>query len=137
MLCMALLLCCLSGCVSVLEPETSATDAPVVSLDRETSFFDDFAMSGEKVVITCIVWLENTGGTTQSVSLCGHFDEDRALGLVVEAVLYGSFATDGSETTFTVPPGRHQYTVYFCGTCGGNMQKADRLLPEIDVVLMK
>lgn len=102
-------------------------------IDPDNSYFLDFTVEGETVVIRghYVIW--NRTDRARTVQLRGDFAKDKVLGLVKESTLLAADAETG-DTAFALAPGKTELDVVFIGTFAGTEQKADRLLPETDIL---
>ena len=69
-LCFLTVLALLVGCSS-----TAHTGAADIRLDREASYFDDFTVQGETVLLRCVLQIENDGAEHE-VTIKGFFPDD-------------------------------------------------------------
>ena len=113
----------ISGCATAAQ----ATDT--VTVDKENSFLSDFAVEGDIVKITCYITLQNTHAEDRLVELRAYSPEDVAGGLLKEPEMR-------SSERYSVPANDSAaYEVTFVGVHGGGMQKQNRLLPEIRILI--
>ena len=109
-------------------------DPGVIKIEKELSYYKDFAVEGDEVRIYCNVSVSNDTGELKTVRLLGQFPEDMENGLLTESELVAEHVELPGATTFVVPVGRTVYDIVFVGHKGTGDQKADRLLPEILIV---
>lgn len=126
---------CSSACyVRNMKLEEESDEIFVAS---EGSWFSSFEVVGERVNFYCRIRIRNTTNEAQEISVFGNFAEDVAGGLVKEAIILGCDSKDPSITTFTIPPGDVDIQIVFSGTFAGNMQKQNRLLPELEIIKLE
>ncbi|MBO4419914.1 MAG: hypothetical protein J5789_08850 [Oscillospiraceae bacterium] len=114
-------------------------DGGVITLDAEQSWFSDYEIRGNQVLLTCMLTLENESMTTQIGSLYACFPQDVGT-LVQEERLPGLLDSEGEKeipldapepTLLSLGSGQTVLRVVFMGTYAGGTQKHDRLLPEL------
>ncbi|MBQ6431435.1 MAG: hypothetical protein IJJ99_06150 [Oscillospiraceae bacterium] len=126
-----LLLLCIAASVAAC-----ASDKCCVVLRKEDSWFSDFEVVGDRVQFKCLLCLKNTADRAQTVSVYGNFDEDVRGGLVKESRLLAHDTSEPMRTAFYISAGAEiSVEVTFTGTFAGTMEKQDRLLPELEIVL--
>ena len=128
--CLALLILCflLGGC-------TNNSNLEEIRIIHEKSFFKDYEIQNETVLIYCKVYIQNDSQQRKTVKLLGSFHEDHASGLLKESQIYASTEGDADEISFIVPPGGIALDVVFRGGFGGFSQKQNRLLPDIQPII--
>ena len=105
-------------------------------LAENDSWFDDFQIIGESVVVSCHLTIESPGDADVTVEIYGDFSEDAESGLVKESVIKAVSLDDCDVSRLIIPPGRTQLDVVFMGTHGSSEKKQDRLLPEIEILVV-
>lgn len=109
--------------------------APTVWLISDRSFLSDYFIEDNSVHFVCHVEIYNSTREPVSVGLVAFFDEDHQAGLVGERCLN---ATDSSGAkSFLAYPGRCAFDVEFIGTHGSANEKQNRLLPDIQLVVLR
>jgi hypothetical protein len=104
---------------------------------KESSFYNDFYIEGEKVYIECKITIKNNSNNERSFKLHGDFKEDVQLGLLKNENLIG-YRQDLNTTEFTVDKKSKQFfTVTFIGDFAGNNKRYNRNLPKIRVELIE
>lgn len=101
----------------------------------EESWFDDFSVEDDIVRIKCVLTIENKEDCAMTANIIGNFQEDVATGLLIEDTLHAVLQNDESDTSIQILPGKQEYQVVFNGTFGGTELKANRLLPDIRIVI--
>jgi hypothetical protein len=120
----------LAACSSSSVPSHQVL-ADNVSLDMGGSYFSDFEVSGDSVLVYCVVTLENHNHKGIRLKLNGNFEEDVTIGLLKSENLTATNRGDNSQI-FTLPANaRATFDVVFVGEFGGTNMKNDRLLPTI------
>ena len=117
----AAVLLCLAGCAG-----------KTVTVDRQDSYYSDFEVQDDKVLLVCFLAVDNPTDKETDVAFTASFEEDAAGGLLKEAVL-DAYTPDLSSKTFRLQPGRNALTVVFVGDFAGNAVKQNRLLPNVTV----
>jgi len=107
-----------------------------INLNKEKSFFSDFEIENDKVYIYCTLFLENQSNSQEVVEIKALFESDAKNGLLKEENLYG-YTVDENSKTFTLEQGENQIDIVFIGEYAGTPEKADRLLPEIEIIKTK
>lgn len=125
-----LLLACLLCAACKTTPDVSD-----IVVQKESSWFSDFEVVGDRVNFYCILCLKNTGKADQTISIYGNFDDDVRGGLVTEGRLLARDTSNPRATAFYVPGGTEiSVKVVFTGTFAGTAEKHDRLLPTLEIV---
>lgn len=122
-LCIIIVCCCFIAC----RPEQR------VLLVQEESFFSDYEIKGERVVLTCYLTFYNPYSSEVKVNVYGDFSKDVETGLLKGSELIG--LCDGEEI-IVLSPGETSIYVTFIGDYDGVPQKYNRKLPDIDVKLI-
>lgn len=105
-------------------------------LNIEESFFSDFKVKDEKVLIHCTLLIENPTKTAIEVKFSANFEEDVNGGLLKKSELDG-YQLDLKTKTFKIDKGDNWVDVFFIGEYAGKNQKHDRLLPNIQMKLVE
>lgn len=103
-----------------------------IYLNEEESFYSNFKVENDKVYIYCNVLIENPKKDNAQITLEGTFGNDVKNGLLKEATLQG-YSIDCETSTFELVKGDNIIEVVFIGEYGGNYQKHDKLLPQINI----
>lgn len=122
-LCIIIVCCCFIAC----RPEQR------VLLVQEESFFSDYEIQGESVVLTCYLTFYNPYSSEVKVNVYGDFSKDVETGLLKDSELIGFY--DGEEI-IVLSSGETSIYVTFIGDYDGVPQKFNRNLPDIDVKLI-
>ena len=102
-------------------------------LIREKSFFSEYSIVEDQVLIRCEITVKNSYDTSRQFTLEAALPEDMKGGLLKEETLIG-WNESLEKTVFTIGERREeQYIVVFVGTFAGNKQKQNRSLPEITI----
>ena len=112
----------------------SQSGTPEITIDYEKSYFLDFSVEGERVIIRCHYSIINHSNTNRSIQLQGDFQDDCDLGLVREGKLYARIDLEAESEIVVLLPGNNEVDVLFVGTYGGNNIKNNRLLPKTAVL---
>lgn len=126
-LCFLTVLALLVGCSS-----TAHTGAADIRLDREASYFDDFTVQDETVLLRCVLQIENDGAEHE-VTIKGFFPDDVGKLIDFSPLVGYPEAADPEGQTFLLRHGTNTVNVVFRGDYAGTPQKANRLLPEITI----
>jgi hypothetical protein len=111
--------------------ELEADHMATVEFVEEGSFFDDFTIKDNQVELWCNICVNNKTKNQQIIRIQGDFFEDWKSGLLKERIIDAQAPLSG-ETQFVIPPGESRIHLVFCGTYGeGDIQKQNRLLPQI------
>lgn len=109
---------------------------PAIHLTKPESYFSDFEVVGQQVNIKCYVTLKNTFNENKTVELAALFPDDVRFGLLQSSTLSGVHL-DSLEGRFAVPAkSQKAFEVLFIGNFAGTNRKHDRLLPEIEIVIV-
>lgn len=98
-------------------------------INHDKSFFIDFWIEDEKAYIECDLTIESK--MDYDVYIQGHFPLDEGK-LLKERGIYAYDKETGSDR-FKLVRGTNKFAVVFVGDYGGTYQKADRLLPDINI----
>ena len=113
----------------------SRSDDLDVVIDYSNSYFLHYEIEEGKVFIKCHYVVVNNLNSTCSVQLCGNFEKDQQLGLIIEGKLFAKNSIENDITYFEISPGKNEIDVVFVGTFGGTEKKANRLLPDTVLIL--
>lgn len=122
--------CLLGACSNADQSDDS------IQIDMSKSWFRDFFVENEKVVIKCRIFIDNPTDNEVRVILIGSFQKDYEAGLLKEMRIVAVLEEKPEDIIIIVPPGGAVFNIDFCGTYGGLFQKQDRLLPEIEVITL-
>lgn len=118
---------------------------------KDTSYFSDYKVDGEKVYIYCAVTIKNSSSEEKTFKLNALFNDDVKLGLIKNSDLKGYKANpdeikllingdlkgsniDLSNDAFTIgKKDSGTFPVVFVGEFAGTNKKHDRLLPTIEI----
>lgn len=107
-----------------------------IRIDAGESFYSDFEVKDEKVLIYCTILVKNPTKSETNITLSANFDNDVKLGLLKDASLDG-YQSDLETKTFNIIKGDNWIDVVFIGEYAGKNQKHDRLLPDIQLKVVK
>lgn len=124
------------GVVSLL-CSTVNTGSPVVWINQSHSWLRGFYVADDTAKIKCCLSIENQSDHDASIMLVGYFEADHNAGLLKESQLLGCAEEYPKSTIFTVPPGGACFNVDFIGTYGGTPEKQNRLIPEIQLIVVQ
>lgn len=126
------LVICLTSCtinnpIKLIENDSS---------NSNYSFFNDFSVKDDTVNINCYVVLENTSNKQQTFKLIGYLPDDVGKLLVNKKII--AVNKKGEERLFTIPANTTKsFNVAFAGKYAGTYQKANKLLPEIEIQIIE
>lgn len=104
---------------------------------KDSSYFSDFYVEGNKVYIKCEITIKNSSYDDKVVKLNAILKDDVELGLLKEENLAG-FNTGLICDEFTIEKkSEKNYSVIFVGDFAGTYKKHDRKLPEIVISVVK
>lgn len=106
-----------------------------IILNTEESFYSEFEINSNQVLIYCTLLVKNTTQKECKVKFDANFDSDVEGGLLKEADLHGYLA-DLKSDTFKIVKGDNWINVVFVGEFGGKEQKRNRLLPAITMSVL-
>lgn len=107
-----------------------------IRIDTEESFYSNFEVKDEKVLIYCTILIKNPTNAEANITLSANFDKDVKLGLLKESSLDG-YQPDLETKTFKLIKGDNWIDVVFIGDYAGKYQKHDRLLPDIQMKVIE
>jgi hypothetical protein len=123
--------------VSMLMSLASCSRADQIYVDKSQSYFSDYEVEDDKVFIKCHITIENTFKDEKVVTLSAILPEDVTNGLLKNETAK-ALKEDGSEMEFVLLPNTsNSFDVVFVGEYAGTNQKANRLLPEIDIEIVE
>jgi hypothetical protein len=123
--------------VSMLMSLASCSRANQIYVDKSQSYFSDYEVEDDKVFIKCHITIENTFKDEKVVTLSAILPEDVTNGLLKNETAK-ALKEDGSEMEFVLLPNTsNSFDVVFVGEYAGTNQKANRLLPEIDIEIVE
>ena len=131
------LLCLILIAVVLCSCSKNGNEAPPpqdLVVDQDRSWFDDFAITGGTVRIACHVCIVNQSNETKNVCLTGDFSKDQKNGFIKENKLIAQQKQIPGQIQFELMPGENEFDVLFVGTAAGSDQKANRLLPTIEII---
>jgi len=110
---------------------------PSVRLISEGSYYSDFEVVDDQVLICCRVTIENPTTSDLSIRIIADFPDDVAAGLLADAQLFAVDSNTG-EATFVIPANsRVTIDITFLGEFAGTAVKHDRMLPSIEVIIVE
>lgn len=122
-LCACAVLCILSLCSCGKDVDTA------VRIDRTESFFSTFRVENGLVYYECELLVQNTGDEDQTVTFEATDAASVKTGLLQNAQLRAT------ERYFVPAKSTIRLRVTFVGEAGSELQKADRSLPDIKLVI--
>ena len=123
--------------VSMLMSFASCSRADQIYVDKSQSYFSDYEVEDDKVFIKCHITIENTFEDEKTVTLSAILPEDVTNGLLKNETIK-ALKEDGSEMEFVLLPNTsNSFDVVFVGEYAGTNQKANRLLPEINIEIVE
>ena len=131
LLCLILIAVVLSSCSQNVNNAYPSQDLVV---DQNRSWFDDFVISDGTVRIKCHVYILNQTSETKNACLTGDFSEDQKNGFIKENKLIAQQEQIPGQIQFELIPGENEFDVLFVGTSADSDQKANRLLPAIEII---
>ncbi len=106
-----------------------------ILLDETASYFSDFEVVGDKVYIYCTIVLTNTTSKECKFRIKGFFEDDVKGHLLLEGELYAY--DKEKETVFSLRANEKKtFEICFSGKFGGREIKNNRLLPEIEIIIV-
>ena len=106
-----------------------------ILLDETASYFSDFEVVGDNVYIYCTVVLTNTTSKECMFRIKGFFEDDVKGHLLLEGELYAY--DKEKETVFSLRANEKKtFEICFSGKFGGREKKNNRLLPEIEIIIV-
>ena len=131
LLCLILIAVVLSSCSQNVNKAYPSQDLVV---DQNRSWFDDFVISDGTVRIKSHVCILNQASVTKNAYLTGDFSEDQKSGFIKENKLIAQQKQIPGQIQFELIPGENEFDVLFVGTSADSDQKANRLLPAIEII---
>ena len=110
------------------------SDAASIEIVTKDSYYLDYFIEEDCVVIKCHYSIVNHTNAKQSIQLCGFFQDDHKLGLLTETQLLANNIPEKGNACFELSPGKNAIDVFYVGTFGGVNQKTNRLLPETTII---
>lgn len=110
------------------------TSVPSLSVVEKESYFSDFEIKEDVVYIYCTVTIKNNTNLDSKFIMAGLFPEDFRSGLLKSDILY-AYNQNGESNEFTAPANTTTtFQVVFIGENNGYQVKANRLLPDIQII---
>lgn len=104
---------------------------------KDTSYFSDFYIEGEKVYIKCELTIKNYSSVDKSFQLSAILKDDVKLGLLKSENLKG-YNQELTNDKFTIEKKTTEtFSVIFVGDFAGTNRKHDRNLPEIVITTIE
>lgn len=123
------MLCLLLACLSLVGCAKAAAND--IKISPEKSSLIDFYEDDGVVHIICMITINNATNTDVTVRISGYSQEDVNNGLLRNPYLSGTNVEAQSEF-FLLKAGQYsECVVDFCGEYAGNLQKKDRLVPDV------
>ena len=111
-------------------------DRPSITISEDKSFFSDYYVEGNIVIIKCYVTIKNSYHHGVKYGLVAKSQIDYERGLLLEPTLFAK-DNNGDSLQYTIPQNSEDsFYVLFSGKYGGTNEKNDRLLPDIDIIVM-
>ena len=130
-LCLVLISVLLSSCS---QNGSKAHSPQAYAVDLDQSWFNVFSISDGTVRIKCHVCILNQTSETKNACLTGDFSEDQKNGFIKENKLIAQQEQIPGQIQFELIPGENEFDVLFVGTSADSDQKANRLLPAIEII---
>jgi len=131
-ICVSILILVLVIAGAILYSHFTAPDLELLS--EQNSGLHDFYIEDGKVYVVGGVSVKNNSDEKMIYSLVGWADADYKSGLIKGPVLNG-FDENLEASVFEIEAKETKtFNVVFVGEHGGNMQKANRLMPEITIL---
>ena len=130
-LCLVLISVLLSSCS---QNGSKAHSPQAYAVDLDQSWFNDFSISDGTVRMECHVCILNQTSETKNACLTGDFSEDQKNGFIKENKLIAQQEQIPGQIQFELIPGENEFDVLFVGTSADSDQKANRLLPAIEII---
>ena len=116
-----LLLCCCSCTKKEIE------------IDYKKSWFDDYEILDNKVVIYCTIRVINHSNKEKTISVSGDFYDEQQSGLLTERELK-AYDVNNNNSSFQVErKSIATFKIKFIGSFAGNPIKLNRLLPTLSL----
>ena len=105
---------------------------------KEKSYFHEFEVINEKVLIRCNIFIKNNTKNNVSFKINAIFKDDVRTGLIKQEILEG-YNEDLETNIFTISANEIvNFTVIFLGEFAGQYQKHNRELPKkINIDILK
>jgi hypothetical protein len=108
----------------------------VPQIITKESAYSRFYVQNDKVFINCIITIKNNSDEPRKFSLCAIMNDDLKGGLLKQPKIYAFY--NDKKAIFNIKSDTKQtYDVVFVGDYGGNLQKHDRSLPQIEIISEK
>lgn len=102
--------------------------------DSSESYFNSFDIRGGSVYFDCYVTFVNQASTNKSFVVWANSPTDQSSGLLQNSKM----RLDNMKAPLTLKANEtRQFHMVFVGEHGNNYQKSDRLLPEIEVQIVR
>jgi hypothetical protein len=111
-------------------------DAKEIFVVDNQSFLLGFEIRDGNVYAKCRIVINNSSDKAQKIQLVGDFSKEVEQGLLRTAEIVAS-AEDYETDFFEVLPGENKLIVYFIGENGTADTKPDRLLPPMEIIVLK
>ena len=111
---------------------TTVRDASGIQIVEEQSYYCDYSVSGEEVIIKCVLYIKNTNDYFVEFGINGNFPNDKGV-LLMASHLNGIDSSTGNSHFVLSPYEEKSFEVQFIGAFAGTNQKNDRLLPELEI----
>ena len=117
-----LLFCCLSCAKEELE------------IDYRESWFDDYEIHDNKVVIYCTIKVINHSNKEKEFSISGNFQNEQKTKLITERELQAYDVSNGHNSFQVEEQSIALLKIKFIGSFAGNPIKMNRLLPSLSLI---
>lgn len=131
------ILLALIGILFHLKNKPSSNKKELCTIIVDQSYFDDFEVIDNKVLIYCEICIQNNTNLNQEFFLKADFKEDKQCGLLKDRYLYACNDSNEKQLFCIGAKDTVYLNVTFVGEFGGNRRKANRLFPQIDVLYKK
>lgn len=131
------ILLALIGILFHLKNKPSSNKKELCTIIVDQSYFDDFEVIDNKVLIYCEICIQNNTNLNQEFFLKADFKEDKQCRLLKDRYLYACNDSNEKQLFYIGAKDTVYLNVTFVGEFGGNRRKANRLFPQIDVLYKK
>ena len=114
-------------------PEESNEEIKVI---MDSSYFSSFKVVDDTVQMSCVVAIENLTGESKVVEIYAIDYDDVEMGLLGKPILVG-YDDKLMSTEFLLDESYQVFEVIFVGEFGGAERKANRLLPIINIEVIR
>lgn len=108
-----------------------------VKIIKKDSYFSDFNVRNDKVYIKCVVTIKNTYNDNKKINLYAIMDDDVNIGLLKEEQIF-ALNDDDTKAEYKIKGNSEEtFDVVFTGDFAGVMKKHDKLLPKIEIEIIR